>query len=308
MRRRGRLAALAALAISVVTAAAFTSAAQGVHAEKGPKSGPSAAGCQLGDKGKIKHVIYLQFDNVHFLRDNPNVPSDLEQMPHLLNFLKDNGTFDTNDHTDFDLAHRRRDPELAHRPLSGPARAGRLELVRLLPAGRLGRLLVLVQVLDGLHGRRQPGEQPADAVGRHELQHGQQRPAVARRHAAPCATRRRRGFRTRAPAVTSAASGSRTSSSRTTPRSSSAAGPTIARRGAVGRRDEHQGRERRRPRGRADDRRSTTGRERARSRRSRPSAPPAPAARASTSRRRSRRRTRAAARSTVHTRPIRPAT
>ena len=99
MRRRGRLAALGALVVTVVTAAAFTSAAQGVHAAKGPKAGPSAAACQLGDKGKIKHVIYLQFDNVHFQRDNPNVPSDLEQMPHLLNFLKDNGTFDTNDHT-----------------------------------------------------------------------------------------------------------------------------------------------------------------------------------------------------------------
>src|SRR4051794_39238311 len=99
MRWRGRLATLAALVVTVVTAAAFTSAAQGVHAAKGPKHGPSVAGCQLGDKGKIQHVIYLQFDNVHFLRDNPNVPSDIEQMPHLYDFLKDNGTFDTNDHT-----------------------------------------------------------------------------------------------------------------------------------------------------------------------------------------------------------------
>jgi outer membrane murein-binding lipoprotein Lpp len=53
--------------------------------------------CQLN--GDIKHVIYLIFDNTHFLRDNPNVPSDLEQMPHLLNFLKGNGTLLTNDHT-----------------------------------------------------------------------------------------------------------------------------------------------------------------------------------------------------------------
>ena len=98
MRRRGRLGALTALAAVVVVAAAFTSAAQGTHAKKGPH--PSAAGsCQLGGKGKIKHVIYLQFDNVHFLRDNPNVPSDMEQMPHLYKFLKDNGTFDKNDHT-----------------------------------------------------------------------------------------------------------------------------------------------------------------------------------------------------------------
>ena len=47
----------------------------------------------------MKHVIYLQFDNTHFRRDNASVPSDLEQMPHLLNFLKGNGTLLTNDHT-----------------------------------------------------------------------------------------------------------------------------------------------------------------------------------------------------------------
>ena len=46
--------------------------------------------CQLGNG--VKHVISLVFDNVHFARDNPNVPSDLEQMPHLLNFLEQNGT------------------------------------------------------------------------------------------------------------------------------------------------------------------------------------------------------------------------
>src|SRR5437870_5236708 len=56
--------------------------------------------CQLHSaKGDIQHVIYLIFDNVHFLRDNPNVPSDLEQMPHLLNFIRSNGTLLTNDHT-----------------------------------------------------------------------------------------------------------------------------------------------------------------------------------------------------------------
>jgi hypothetical protein len=58
------------------------------------------SGCQLQSaKGAIQHVIYVQFDNVHFLRDHPDVPSDLEQMPHLLDFIKDNGTLLTNDHT-----------------------------------------------------------------------------------------------------------------------------------------------------------------------------------------------------------------
>jgi hypothetical protein len=57
-------------------------------------------GCQLNSaKGNIQHVIYVQFDNTHFTRDNPNVPSDLEQMPHLLNFIKSNGVLLTNHHT-----------------------------------------------------------------------------------------------------------------------------------------------------------------------------------------------------------------
>ncbi len=60
----------------------------------------AAGGCQLNSaKGNIQHVIYVQFDNTHFTRDNPNVPSDLEQMPHLLNFIKSNGVLLTNHHT-----------------------------------------------------------------------------------------------------------------------------------------------------------------------------------------------------------------
>jgi len=57
-------------------------------------------GCQLGSgDSNIQHVIYIQFDNVHFTRDNPNVPSDLEQMPALLNFMEQNGILMTNHHT-----------------------------------------------------------------------------------------------------------------------------------------------------------------------------------------------------------------
>jgi hypothetical protein len=57
------------------------------------------AQCQLNSpSGKIKHVVYVEFDNVHFTRDNPNVPSDLEQMPNLLNFIKEKGALDTGDH------------------------------------------------------------------------------------------------------------------------------------------------------------------------------------------------------------------
>src|SRR5262252_3463307 len=49
--------------------------------------------CRLGNgDGSIQHVIYIQFDNTHLTRDIPGVPSDLEQMPHLLGFLQANGT------------------------------------------------------------------------------------------------------------------------------------------------------------------------------------------------------------------------
>jgi len=58
----------------------------------------AASGCALSN-GPIQHVIYIQFDNVHFSRDNPNVPSDLEQMPHLLNFIQNGGTLLSNHHT-----------------------------------------------------------------------------------------------------------------------------------------------------------------------------------------------------------------
>lgn len=60
----------------------------------------AASDCQLNSaKGAIQHVIQIQFDNTHFTRDNPNIPSDLEQMPHLLNFIKNNGVLLTNHHT-----------------------------------------------------------------------------------------------------------------------------------------------------------------------------------------------------------------
>jgi hypothetical protein len=49
-------------------------------------------------------VVELTFDNVHFTRDNPNVPSDLEQMPHLLSVLEQNGALLSNNHSPL-IAH-----------------------------------------------------------------------------------------------------------------------------------------------------------------------------------------------------------
>ena len=62
---------------------------------------PSAmAACQLNSPGgQVKRVVNIVFDNVHLRRDNPNVPSDLEQMPNLLNFIQDNGVVSGNHFT-----------------------------------------------------------------------------------------------------------------------------------------------------------------------------------------------------------------
>jgi hypothetical protein len=68
-------------------------------ARAGNTNSPS---CHLG-KG-VKHVVTLMFDNVHYFRDNPNVSSDLQQMPNLLNFFTSNGSFLSNNHTPL-IAH-----------------------------------------------------------------------------------------------------------------------------------------------------------------------------------------------------------
>jgi hypothetical protein len=92
-----KLTAVVALAAAGIAALVAVQMAGGATASRSAAAGPASASCRLANG--VKHVIYLQFDNTHYNRDNPNVASDLEQMPHLLNFLKDNGTLFTNDHT-----------------------------------------------------------------------------------------------------------------------------------------------------------------------------------------------------------------
>jgi hypothetical protein len=75
---------------------------RGPSGSGGHGPGYDPRGCQLGNG--ITHVVELGFDNVHFFRDNPDVPSDLQMMPNLLNFLEDNGTFLSNNHTPL-IAH-----------------------------------------------------------------------------------------------------------------------------------------------------------------------------------------------------------
>jgi hypothetical protein len=93
------LALVAGLAAVIVTTSSGSVAAPPPKTAAAPTT---SSGCQLGNG--VKHVINIVFDNVHFARDNPNVPSDLEQMPHLLNFLKQYGTVFSNSHTPM-IAH-----------------------------------------------------------------------------------------------------------------------------------------------------------------------------------------------------------
>ncbi len=93
MKRGIAAAALVAVALVALVAVQVAGATRSRHAEHGSK--PTS--CKLAHG--VKHVVYLQFDNTHFNRDNPSVASDLEKMPHLLSFLKQNGTLFTNDHT-----------------------------------------------------------------------------------------------------------------------------------------------------------------------------------------------------------------
>ncbi len=97
--RSPRRATAGALAVLIGAALVVT----GEQAQAAPPSPETATtSCHLGNG--VQHVISLVFDNVHFARDNPNVPSDLEQMPHLLNFLESNGTVLSNLHTPM-IAH-----------------------------------------------------------------------------------------------------------------------------------------------------------------------------------------------------------
>ena len=94
----GSAALLAGLGIAGAVGTAHASSSSSAAAQ----TGNSTASCRLGNG--IQHVVQLTFDNVHFFRDNPNVPSDLELMPNLLNFFTSNGTMLSNNHTPL-IAH-----------------------------------------------------------------------------------------------------------------------------------------------------------------------------------------------------------
>jgi hypothetical protein len=98
-------AAASALCVVGVTTPGLASASRPAparHDSAAARHDSAGAGCHLGHG--VKHVVEIGFDNVHFYRDNPNVPSDLQMMPNLLHFFEDNGTLLTNNHTPL-IAH-----------------------------------------------------------------------------------------------------------------------------------------------------------------------------------------------------------
>lgn len=59
--------------------------------------GQALAACELHARmGTITRVVQIQLENVHLSRDEPLVPSDLEQMPRLREFFTSNGTIGSN--------------------------------------------------------------------------------------------------------------------------------------------------------------------------------------------------------------------
>jgi hypothetical protein len=116
LRLHGKIGRVGA-AVGMVAAASSVLAAQSAHAASsadwqlsqnftvavGPSNATltSAPGCNLGPS--VQHVVYVGFDNFHMRRDNSNtvanngddnrntdtaIPSDLEQVPALYNFLR----------------------------------------------------------------------------------------------------------------------------------------------------------------------------------------------------------------------------
>jgi len=101
-RRLTAVAASAALVGGLCAAGTLTSGLASASPVKAHSAHDAGDSCHLANG--IKHVVQIGFDNVHFFRDNPNVPSDLQLMPNLLNFIERSGVMLSNNHTPL-IAH-----------------------------------------------------------------------------------------------------------------------------------------------------------------------------------------------------------
>ena len=98
MRSKRPGVARGVLAVAIVICATVVAVSVGgAGATNRTVADTPASGCQLANG--VKHVIDIVFDNVHVNRDNPNVLSDIEQIPSLYHFITQNGTLLSNNHT-----------------------------------------------------------------------------------------------------------------------------------------------------------------------------------------------------------------
>ncbi len=89
--------AIGSLALAGAVAPGMAFAARSATARPAAAVHDDSNACHLGNG--VKHVVQLTFDNVHFFRDNPNVPSDIQMMPSLMQFFQNNGVWLSNNHT-----------------------------------------------------------------------------------------------------------------------------------------------------------------------------------------------------------------
>ena len=102
MSKLVRRAAAVALMGAAIAAAAWGASSSTAST----RTSSASSSCHLANG--VQHVIDIVFDNVHVNRDNPNVLSDIEQIPSLYNFITQNGTLLTNNHTPM-IAHTAND-------------------------------------------------------------------------------------------------------------------------------------------------------------------------------------------------------
>ena len=215
MGLRVTAAALSAAATSALCVVGVATPGLASASRAAPARHDSAAGsCHLANG--IKHVVQIGFDNVHFFRDNPNVPSDLEMMPNLLHFIEDNGTLLTNNHTPL-IAHTADDLLTTATGLYGDrhGNAGRNSYQTYNADGTTDPASSFAYWTDPIydtasHPERRPRHQPEPGLLAHAAGHRR-----TRRSRRTPITPGARGCRTPGPAATSARSPRSTRSWRT---------------------------------------------------------------------------------------------
>ena len=106
-RKSSMAVGVAAAVLSGLMLTPMSTTVANAGATAAPSTIAAESSCTFGNPN-VHHVIQITFDNVHFNRDNPNVLSDMEQLPALKSFIENNGTLLSNSHTPL-IAHTAND-------------------------------------------------------------------------------------------------------------------------------------------------------------------------------------------------------